>query len=143
MTLRMATLDDLPKIAAMGLRFIQAHYSQHLAQTPEQIDRIVTKLIEEATASVWVSEVEGDVVGMLGAFTYDHPISAERMAVEMFWWVDPEHRGAQVPWLDTLETWAREQGATRIQMIAPNDKVGRYYQHRGYTAVETSFQRSL
>jgi RimJ/RimL family protein N-acetyltransferase len=56
------------------------------------------------------AERGGKIVGMLGYSIYDHFIGGEKSAVEVFWWVEPEHRGDGLRLLDRLETIMRAQG---------------------------------
>jgi hypothetical protein len=63
-------------------------------------------------------------------------------AGELMWYMDPAARGGGLALLARAERWAAEMGAQQIQMIAPatNPRVGRLYEHRGYRALETSYQ---
>jgi GNAT superfamily N-acetyltransferase len=65
------------------------------------------------------------------------------MAFEVVWWVEPEARGDGVRLLRAAEDWAIEQGIGKMQMVAPNERVGALYERMGYLPVETSYQRTL
>ena len=41
------------------------------------------------------------------------------------------------------EKWARQSGAARMQMIAPNERVGRFYRRLGYDHIESNYQLNL
>jgi GNAT superfamily N-acetyltransferase len=62
---------------------------------------------------------------------------------EVFWWVEPEHRGEGVKLLREAEKRAKHAGAQTMQMIAPTDKVAGLYQRFGYEFVEAAYQKSL
>ncbi len=102
----------------------------------------VTFLLENPDAAIFLSG-NGTPTGMIAMLAYDHPFSGERIAFEVVWWVDPEARGDGLRLLRAAEEWARDQGIKKMQMIAPNERVGVLYQRLGYLPVETSFQRSL
>jgi GNAT superfamily N-acetyltransferase len=146
-TIRRATLEDLPAIVAMAARFRgTTAYAGLVDENLEQLEQLARFLIEFGV--VFVAEKFGRVlVGMLGATLVTHPIGGERIASEVAWWVEPEYRGgtAGVRLLEAAETWATTQGARRFQMIAPtaNARVGELYRRRGYCEVETTWQREL
>jgi hypothetical protein len=56
------------------------------------------------------------------------------------WWVEPAARGCGLALLKRAERWALETGATAIQMSAPEARVGRLYERRGYRLVEMTYQ---
>jgi GNAT superfamily N-acetyltransferase len=92
---------------------------------------------------ILVSGSDATITGMIAMLAYDHPFSGERMAFEVVWWVEPEARGDGVRLLRAAEDWAMEQGIGKMQMVAPNERVGALYERLGYLPVETSYQRSL
>jgi GNAT superfamily N-acetyltransferase len=101
------------------------------------------RLITEDASIVFVADQDGELAGMLGMVVYRHPISDEVFASEVFWWVEPEHRGCGVRLLKAAERWAQRHGATQLQMIAPTPQVAQLYQRLGYSEVETLYQRAL
>lgn len=140
--IRLANTSDLPRLVAMGLRFRNGTtYKQHLGESPEQMAALAEKLI--ASNGLLVTEREGKVVGMLGFVLYDHFLSGEKTAGEVFWWVEPEYRGEGLKLLRDVEERAREAGAKRMQMIAPTEQVARVYEHMNYEFVESSYQKTL
>lgn len=129
----------------MGEEFIRST-SYHNLISPDlpSMRALVARMIEKDDATVLIGEVDGHLVAMLGLFTYTHPISGCTVAAEMFWWVDPNHRGALgIRMLRLGETWCRESGATVLQMIAPTERVETLYERLGYTRVEVNYQKRL
>lgn len=144
MTIRPATLEDIPVLQAMGVRFIQeTTYRDHIGVSPEAITSLLQRLIEHETAVVFVTDRDGEITGMIGLVRFDHPVSGESIVSEMFWWMEPERRGDGIRLLRHAERWAKSDGAVRFQMIAPTPQVARVYRALGYTEIETTFQRSL
>lgn len=145
--IRRATREDVPAIVAMAARFRgETAYAGLVDENLEALEALARFLIEFGV--VFVAEKFGRVlVGMLAATVITHPISGERIASEVAWWVEPEYRGgtAGVRLLEAVEQWAVAQGARRFQMIAPtaNARVGELYRRRGYTEIETIWQREL
>ncbi len=146
MTIRPATVGDLDAIVAMGEAFLASDdYAGRLAIVPAAmrafVERVVTGALDHAV--VFVADTDGAVVGMLGAAIAAHPYSGEVIGSELFWWMQPEARGGGVRLMQMAERWAAERGARRFQMIAPNDRVARFYVRCGYHPVEAMYERSL
>lgn len=129
----------------MGRRFIaETSYRGGIAENPDRLAATAARLIEGQDSALFVAD-ESEIVGMIGVYTYTHPYSDELFATELFWWVDPERRGAGVRLLRAAERWATERGARALQVVAPrsNDRLGAIYERLGFTRVETCYQREL
>ncbi len=144
MTTRRGTLADVDRIVAMGSRFVgETTYQALITPNPAQMAQTVSALMNSADGCVFVGESASALVGMIGMVMITHHVSGERVAGEVFWWVEPEHRGGGLKLLKAAERWAKEQQATAIQMIAPTPAVGQLYTRLGYAPVETTYQRAL
>lgn len=143
MTVRLATLVDVDPIVAMGAHFIAQIYPSEITYNPTQIAKLARQLIESPDGAIYLADVRGLVVGMIALHAYQHPMSGERMATEVCWWVEPRHRGIGVRLYRLAEAWSREQGATVFQMIAPSPDVARFYERVGFKAIETTYQKRV
>lgn len=144
MQVRDATLSDVPRLVEMGGAFLAStSYRDRLADVPDARAATMVSLIEQDQSTVLVLDNGEEVVGMLGMILYRQPLSGEAVAGEVFWWVDPEHRGRGLTLWRAGEVWARELGARKIQMIAPSEDVERIYTARGYAPLERVYQREL
>lgn len=140
--IRAATGEDVPRLVEMGRRFrSETGYAKVLAENPAKMAELAGQLA--AAGGLLVAERAGTLVGMLGFVVFPHFISGETTAGEVFWWVEPEHRGEGVKLLREAEHCARAAGAEKMQMIAPTDRVATLYRRLGYEFVEASYQRSL
>ena len=146
--IRSARETDLDRIVEMGRRFLAStSYRDVIADNPSQMARLATGLLDHAQGTILVAErvTSPDplpqVVGMIGLFAFEHPIAGERIAGELFWWVEPAHRGIGLRLLRAAEQWAHDHGATALQMIAPTPDVERLYERLGYARVEVHYQR--
>lgn len=140
--LRLAREADIPRLIEMGERFrAGSSYERHLAANPEQMTKMAAQLI--AVDGLLISERSGHITGMLGFLVFPHFLSGEVVGGEVFWWVEPEHRGDGLKLLREAERQATARGAKKMQMIAPTDQVARVYQHLGYDFVESAYQREL
>ena len=143
-TIRAATVDDVPAVVRMGLRFRQdTVYRSRVAENQTQMTALAHRLVDDEAGLLLVVDRNGAVVGMIGAMAFPHHISGQPTVGELFFWVEPEHRGCGVRLLKRAEQWARDRGATSMQMIAPTPDVERLYQRLGYTALEVTYEKPL
>lgn len=143
--IRRATFADAPDLQRMAFAFIaESGYRTLLTPDADRILTLVAQLL--GGGLVLVARAGDQAIGMALATVFTHPMSGERTAAEIAWWVDPAHRGGVVgrQLLEDLEAWARESGATHLQMIAPaQTRVGLLYARRRYVEVETTWQLRL
>jgi GNAT superfamily N-acetyltransferase len=140
--IRSATAQDIPRIVEMGLHFHQGSpYRAHIKENPQQMRNLAEHLV--LNKGLLLSERQGEICGMFGYFVYPHFMSGEVVAGEVFWWVEPEHRGEGVKLLKEAEKRAKSSGAKRMQMIAPDDRIGMLYKRLGYEFVESSYQKTI
>ena len=142
--IRPATIEDIPQIVSMGRAFLSSTpYREALVENIDQIAATSRFLIESDQGVIFVVDEQDGLSGMIGMLLFRHHFSGELVAGELVWWMDHEHRGTGVRLLKQAEQWAARNGAQRIQMIAPNEDVGRIYQRLGYAPIETAYQRTL
>jgi ribosomal protein S18 acetylase RimI-like enzyme len=143
--IRRALVSDLPQMLAMGQRFFDASgYSDITSFDPESLEAT----LKNAPDSVFlVVEKDGVLVGMAGAIVYPFYFNLKhRTAQEMFWWVNPEHRGVGGQLFYALMSEVKKMGAESISMIAlesSGDKVIKFYEKRGFRPSERSFIRRI
>lgn len=140
--IRAALAADVPRLVEMGRRFrCESSYQKHLGENPQKMGELALQLL--AAGGLLVSEREAQLVGMIGFVLYPHFLSGETVAGEIFWWVEPEHRGEGPKLLRQAEKLAKQAGAERMQMIAPTDRVANLYRRFGYEFVEATYQKNL
>lgn len=140
--IRLAVKADIPRLVEMGQRF-RAHstYAQYLADNPKQMAKLGEQLI--AVDGLLLSEREGQIIGMMGFILHNHFISGEKVAGEVFWWVEPEYRGDGLRLMHDAERRAKAAGAKYMHMIAPTEQVEAVYERLGYEYVEATYQKTL
>ena len=137
-------MKDTPALVAMGQQFLQTEmYRDVIQQNPAQMAIVVENLIEHEGGAILVLERDGILVGMIGIICTVHFLSGELCAGEVFWWVTPGHRGDGVRLLKAAESWAVVRGAKKLQMIAPTERVGQFYERMGFTRIEIAYQKEL
>lgn len=145
MIIRKATVNDGLDIVEMTKRFLESSAYGRYFKFDEAC---VVNLIETVLGlgAIFVAEREdGRLVGMLGAVAIEHPLSGEKFAEEICWWVDPEHRSGSVgpKLLALLEGWVQMRGLDMVKIGAPadNPSVGNFYARLGYVPVETVYAK--
>ena len=142
MTIRPATVEDVPAIAAMGQEFASTStYAAHMQADPGRLAAVAGGILANPDAAMWVCVRDSQPIGMLAMAMVTHPLSGDRIASEIVWWVDPSARGAGLRLLRTAERWAKALGAVAVHMIAPTERVGQLYAAIGYAPVETNYYR--
>lgn len=147
MTIRRATEVDVDAIVQMGEHFLtQSEYASMLSCEPEALRAFAGRCVrgEMAESDILVAEADdGQLTGMIGVIVAPHPFSGERVAGDLFWWVEPDARGQGIRLLKAAEAWARERQAVKFQMVAPNARVAQLYRRLGFQPLESTYQRSL
>lgn len=140
--IRSAIIADIPRLVEMGQQFLaESSYRHKIANNPEKMSETVAWLIERG--SVLVLEKAGELVGMMGYFTNLHFLSGEKVAGEVFWWVEPTQRGDGLRLIHEFERRAAADGVKHLHMIAPNDRVAGLYKRLGYEFVESTYQKTI
>lgn len=149
-SVRIATEADTDALVSMGRQFFALTGCDDLADFDVESFKATLAHLRTGDAVCLVAEVNGQVVGAAGALAYPFYFNAaHKTGQEIFWWLNPEHRGGTLGGrlLIALEAWARGAGCKTFSMIAldavnPNE-VGAMYQRRGYRATEHSYIKEL
>lgn len=95
MTIRDATVDDIPALLDMSRRFFEVSGYRSLTRyDPPSMERTVRCLLSDENGILLVAEPDHGIVGMAGGMIY--PLYFSRSHItgqELFWWVDPGNRG--------------------------------------------------
>lgn len=145
LTIREATEADVPALVTLGMAFLrESVYAAHVGENPAQAEKVAQYLLAHPDGAVLVAEVDGTVIGMIGLMVVPHLFSGELTAGEVFYYINPDHRGsAGLRLLKAAEQWAKDAGAVAIQMIAPTARVCVLYERLGYTAIETNYTKRI
>lgn len=94
-------------------------------------------------------EHDGEVCGGIGGMHYPDLLTAQKLAVELFWYVKPEYRTGMWPirLLKEFEVWASMCYCTSVNMIhmecSMPEKLAEIYQRLGYSKFETIYRKKL
>lgn len=144
MSIRRASLADVPRIVEMGVEFLrESEYRSAFLENPAQIETLARQIITSDHGIVLLVEKAERVVGMIAMIAYDHFISGQRVAGEVVYWVESSARGLGLRLLRAAEAWAKTEGAVFMQMISPSARVDVFYTRLGFAPIERTFQRAL
>jgi len=133
----------------MGRRFHRATGLRGIAEfVPRSFGSSVEMLLQDKLGVVLVVD-DDRPVGMAGGvvfpFFFNH---AHQTAQELFWWVEPTHRGQSSAALrEALERALIGLGANSVQMVCVDglrhEALSRHYESKGYRPMEHSFIRGV
>lgn len=116
--------------------------------TDAELNTIIGEYVTDPLSKIAVLLCyEGRPVGLLAAFVgHNHPLlRSKKIAYEMIWYVEPEHRGKySTKLIDAYEHWALHVvNADMIHISNYSDQaiIDRLYQRRGFVSVEKSFMK--
>jgi GNAT superfamily N-acetyltransferase len=141
--IRLAVESDFPEMVEMGRRFFSASgYADIMEYDPESV------MVSLKNIPVLLVAEKDKLVGAAGAMVYPFYMSLNHItAQEVFWWVDPEHRGIGVELFDALVSEVKKRGAQSLSMIALEnlspERVGSIYKAKGFRLSEHSYIKKL
>lgn len=144
MQIREAKYEDIDTLVSMGEKFFQ-HTPFDVPYDRDSIYGMLEFLINSPDGCVFVSD---DLSGMIGGLCV--PLffnNAYFSANEMFWWVNPESRGTGNYLLRAFEDWAKDKGASYVQMThlttSMPESLAHFYTKKGFWPVETNYMREV
>jgi len=140
---KIATLEDLPEIADMSMKFIATTGYASFSDR-ETIERFIASLVtgEQNEKIIIFQPGVGFLAGCAAPFLFGQHL----LATEIAWWVEPEERGrgAGLDFLSAFEYWAKEKaGCTMISMVGLDDKLSKFYEDKGYKLYERDYLKVL
>ena len=142
MGLRVATIEDLPIILNLAMKFAKSSpYSEYVNE--DKIKKIAEGFLssEHQDKIILLYDDIGMIVGLVSPFMFGN----NRVATELAWWIEPNERGKKAgkELLDAFEFWAKKVGCSIVTMMSLDDKIGKYYEKRGYKLSEMSYMKEI
>lgn len=135
--IREATEADLPQLLEWGANFAES------IDLPGGYDRQSAEVMFRQLMDAGILLI-GDG-GAVGAFVHPSPYnSAHLTGQEMFWWVEPEHRGNGMgrDLFDALQAMVEEAGVKSFTMSTLGDHgIGRFYEAHGYRQTDQNYTK--
>jgi GNAT superfamily N-acetyltransferase len=147
--IRVAGVPDVDAIVAMAGPFLNySHFTEYTEIERDDIVFGICNLIDNGI--IFVAEKEDEIVGCIcGMITNLWFARNTKVAAELGWWVNEEHRGstASMRLLQAFENWAKEQGVKAITMsdlvIDGQTPTGQIYKKLGYELVERAHVKGV
>ena len=151
MTVRRATAEDLDQYLRLGAAFHNATPVHNAMPFDyEGFTNFYLTAVTNPAMGVWIAEKDNKAVGVAGALCYPMYFSpSHRVVQEIWWYLTPEARGTGVgkQMYDAIESWAKEQGATALFMIALEDErspgMEKLYSRQGFRPMERTFFKEV
>lgn len=144
--IRPATSADIPTlIFLIGRQFVReaGYEDMGVTMNPEKTHKTLERLIDGGGA-VFVAESDRRLVGAIGLSRGELYFSDDPMAIELFWWMHPDHRnsmdGARL--LKRALAWARDSGFKLFAMVdlpQTNSRAADMYQRLGGKLMERTW----
>lgn len=146
MTIRQATIEDLPALEPCAREFYASSENLH----EFDLDRFVSLwrvLISNGSGIVLLLINGNEIAGAIAGLIHPSPYSARTIAQEMYWFVRPSMRGGGVLLYREFERWAIYKGAAELHMgylvdLMP-EKVAAFYERVGFHKVEVGYSKRL
>lgn len=146
MSVRPVTIEELPQVVGVGFQFFKEGDLPG-GFVPDVFIRNWTSLLSEDRGVFFGLFKEDRFVGGLGAVICPDLNNGQLMAVETFWYVQPQHRGRGLRLLREFEKWAKERGARRVAMLhllkLHPAEMNTLYKRLGYRPVEVNYIKEL
>lgn len=147
---RRATVDDIRGVVMLGRKFADesGYPSRGIHINPHKLHESLELAIGDDSHAVFVADRDGVLVGASAAIRFSMYFSDAPVAMEMFWWVDPEVRGgtAAIRLIKSMEDWAAEAGCITFSMVDLPGIIGpasSIYERRGYQLVERTWIKGM
>jgi len=140
---KIATLEDLPEIADMSMKFITTTGYSFFSDR-ESIEKLIEALIAGEQNEKIIIFQPG--VGFLAGCATPFLFGPHLLATEIAWWVEPDKRGSGIgaEFLSAFEYWAKEKaGCAMINMVCLDDKLSKFYEDKGYKLYERAYMKVL
>jgi len=116
---------------------VDAKYTQDNFETIAQDENYIVLLVEEE------EEIVGFLVGVIGSTLF----SKDLIAIELGWYLLPEHRNAKtgLKLVDAFEKWSQNKNCKHVSMVDIDTlkDLKPLYERRGYVLTEKTYVKEL
>lgn len=140
MDIRIATIEDTPKLLSMALEFIKTTKYKYNEETLEKL--ILDLMSMDKTKAIILMTDDGMIGGVANQFIF----GKHNTATEVAWWVSPEKRssGLGKQLIEAFEYWAKNVAkCDTVTMVALDDKLGKVYEKNGYELYERAYMKEV
>lgn len=145
-TIRKATEGDKLDFAFLAKKFLKESKYPFKLNLDKLLESYSQAIVHEDFV-ILLLEKDSEIVGMLVGGISTPLFSDQRVATELAWYVDPDHRNSKdsVKLLKEYEEWALESGCSFVSMVdidTLND-LSDLYERKGYTLTEKTYVKEI
>lgn len=147
---RRAAVADIPAMVMIGKRFFdETGYAKFgIFSNPNKLHESLEKAVSDDAYGAFVAERAGAIVGVACAVSFAMYFSEQPVAMELFWWVDPNLRGGApaIRLMAALERWAEDSGCvtfSMVDLVNIKSSAPKIYERRGYKLVERTWIKRI
>jgi GNAT superfamily N-acetyltransferase len=140
--MRIATIDDAGMITSMTIKFLSSvPYGKY--STEDAAREVVEGLLASNRKDAIIIAIEDK--GFIAGIAKKFPYGDVRIATEIGWWVEPEHRKSKIggQLIDAFEYWASQVNCEIVTMMCLTEELRGYYEKRGYVLSELAFMKEI
>ena len=137
--IREATVQDTDNIRNLLLEFHPVSHLKDMTVDTHKLIGFIIKAIEDPNHIALCAYLDGTLIGILIGTVQEFPFFKEKNALEIMWYVTPQHRGYIGKELYYIfEEWCRKKEVSVIHMATPYDNYSlrAFYTAQGYIPVE-------
>jgi GNAT superfamily N-acetyltransferase len=143
-----ATENDLDTLGEMGYLFADLYGKDLMKFRATVFVKKMKEFMQAGTGIVLTLHEKFDLKGAIAGLLYENVFDGGKCASELFWYVWPgAEKGSGTKLIEAFEEWAQRRGATRVTMayMLHNmpERLGTFYEKRGYTPFETHYVKVL
>jgi hypothetical protein len=139
MGVRLATVDDLPRLVDIFLQFYVADGRPLSNGTP-----VAGFCLDHIRTPNKICIVAGEPIGaFLTGAVQPHFHTGIMTAIKTVWLSAPGKSGYGASLIRPFEDWAKARGATRIIFSGRDDRTQRLLRLKGYQSLETAYDKEL
>lgn len=149
-TLRHARLSDLPQLIELAKSLTAGSPMEALSVDYEKARANIEKAIisDQKEWLALVSHVDDEPVGVLVAYCFEPIFSRKKLAVEVFWYLDPEYRVGRrgIEMMEAYEYWAKLVGCEVVQygwLVSSPEGMKKLYERSGAELAEHVYYKTL
>lgn len=119
MTIRFATIEDIPAILDLGEKMVEESRFRSFGLNREKMEKVLESMISQATQSVIiVAVIDNKIIGGLGGYAVDFFFCDAKIAQDRFFYIRPESRGspAAIKLLLGFKKWAQMHNAIELNI---------------------------
>lgn len=141
--MKIATIDDVAEVLEMSKQFMSSTgYTEYSDE--QNIRNLIESIVTGRQDQMIILLKPG--VGFIAGQATPFVFGPHYIASEIAWWINEEHRqtGAGTDLLEAFEYWAKNiAGCTMITLTSLDDKVGKFYEKKGYKLYERAYMKAL